>query len=259
MNILTTDKIKKSLIENLKSNTIKNKILILSKDPTEEVISYKRAIVKRCKDFAIDYIEKEFKDESQDEILSFINAYPKDYGFIVLSPFGNDELTYLKKNIELKDLDAFTYKSKGLAMKGDKAYLPATARAVTLFLEDRFEDLTGKNIVLANNTEIIGKPLALYLITKRATLTVINSSTQNRKEIIKNADIFISAIGKAKYFDRSYFRENITLIDVGTSVLDGKIYGDIDYDSLDGMDIDVLTNKKGIGAITTLSLLESLL
>lgn len=259
MNILTSDNIKKRLIEKLQGEKTENKILILSKNPSQEVLSYKNAIIKRCEKFDIDYIDKEFDKEDQEEILSFINSFPKDYGFIILSPFGDEDLSYLKNNIKLKDLDAFTYKSKGLAMKGDKKYLPATARAVALFLEDRFEDLTGKNIVLANNTEIIGKPLALYLITKRATLTVINSSTQNRKEIIKKADIFISAIGKAKYFDRSYFRENMTLIDVGTSVLDGKIYGDIDYDSLEDMDIDVLTNKKGIGAITTLSLLESLL
>ena len=81
----------------------------------------------------------------------------------------------------------------------------------------------------------------------------------NQKKKIKNCDIFISAIGKANYYNKDYFRDGQILLDVGVSFIDGKIYGDIDYDSLKDLDLDVVTCRNGVGSITTLSLLESLL
>ena len=99
----------------------------------------------------------------------------------------------------------------------------------------------------------------MYLVTMGATVTVLNSNSKNTKEIIRESDIFISAIGKANYYDLSYFKDGMTLIDVGTSLADGKILGDIDYNSLEKLNLEVLTNKKGIGAITTLCLLEGLI
>ncbi|MDO5048072.1 MAG: bifunctional 5,10-methylenetetrahydrofolate dehydrogenase/5,10-methenyltetrahydrofolate cyclohydrolase [Anaerococcus sp.] len=260
MKILSTDHIKNNLREKLKARDIKGKILLLSKDPSDEVIFYKNIIKKRAKDFDIAYIDHEFTSENQDQILNYINSFPENYGFIILSPFGKEEnLSLLRREIRLKDLDSFTYKSLGLSMEGERNGLPATAKAIAIFLEDKFKDLRGLNIVIANNTNIIGKPLASYLSSKDASLTIINKYSKNQREIIKKADIFISAIGRAQYYGKSYFRDGMVLIDVGTSVKDGLVYGDIDYESLKDLDLEVLTNKKGIGAITTLSLLEGLI
>ena len=260
MKILNTDEIKNSLIEKLGGHKFTNKLLLLSKNPTSEVLYYKKAIIKRCEQFDIEYVDCEFDKESPEEILAYINSFDKEDGYIILAPFGEGkDLTLLKDNIEIKDLDAFTYKALGHAMDGSTERLPQTSRAIVRFLEEKYSSLKGKHIVISNKTTTIGKPLAMNLVTKYATITMITRHTADQKELIKNADIFISAIGRANFYDKSYFSEGMLVVDVGTTYLDGKIIGDVDYKSLEDMDIEVLTNKKGIGALTTLMLLESLI
>lgn len=260
MKILNTDEIKNSLIEKLGGHKFTNKLLLLSKNPTSEVLYYKKAIIKRCEQFDIEYVDCEFTKESSEEILAYINSFDKEDGYIILAPFGEGkDLTLLKDNIEIKDLDAFTYKALGHAMDGSTERLPQTSRAIVRFLEEKYSSLKGKHIVISNKTTTIGKPLAMNLVTKYATITMITRHTADQKELIKNADIFISAIGRANFYDKSYFSEGMLVVDVGTTYLDGKIIGDVDYKSLENMDIEVLTNKKGIGALTTLMLLESLI
>lgn len=259
MKLLTTDKIKDKIINELKEGKIKNSIHLFSKNPTEEANFYKKMIIKRCVEFGISYKECEFGDKNISEILTYINTLDENDGYIILAPFGkDDDLTLLKNEIKLRDLDGFTYKSLGLGMEGDRSSLPATAKALARFIDDSFSDLRGINITIANRTTIIGKPLAAYLISRGATVTIINSATNNSKNYIKGSDIFITAIGRANYYDKSFFKDNMTIIDVGTSFVDGMLMGDVDYESLEDMNVNVLTNKKGIGAITTLCLLNSM-
>lgn len=260
MRVLNTDEIKKNLIDELTNHKFTGKLLLLSKNPTNEALYYKKAIIRRCEEFGIKYVDHEFTKEMPEEILAYINAFDKEDGYIILAPFGDEkDLTYLKNNIEIKDLDAFTYRSLGFSMEGVSRSLPQTARAIVRFLEEKYPSLRGKNIVISNKTTTIGKPLAMNLVSKYATVTMVTRHTADQRDLIKNADIFISAIGKANFYDKSYFSEGMLVVDVGTTYLDGKIVGDVDYESLEDMDIEVLTNKKGIGALTTLMLLESLI
>lgn len=260
MEILSTKSLKDTIINRLREHEFDNKILLLSKNPSDEVSHYKNVIIKRCEEFAIEYIDKEFKDETNDEMLDFINSYNSNDGFIILSPFGDGEnLTILKENIKLEDLDSFTYKSKGRIFDGDKYALPATARAIVRFMDNEKIAYKGKNIVIANNTNIIGRPLATYLASQRASVRIINSLTKNPKSIIRNSDIFISAIGKAEYYDESYFKDGSFIIDVGTSYKNGKIIGDIDCDSIADLDVKYLGSRNGIGSITTITLVEGLI
>jgi len=260
MKILNTNDIKKELINELNKSTIKNNLHILTMNPTKEVLSYKNYIIKRCKEFEIGYFYKEFNlSDSKEDIIAYTSLWDNNDGFIILLPFGNfNDLSYLKENIKLKDVDAFTYKSMGYAMAGDRNYLPATPKSIVKYLEKNIE-LESKNIVIANRTELIGLPLSTYLMNKGATVTVINSKTKNPIDYIKNSDIFISAIGKADYYDKSYFKDEQTIIDVGTSLVNGKIKGDVNYEDLKNLDVKVITCKKGIGAITTLTLLQGLI
>ncbi len=260
MEIISTKIIREEIIKRLKDHNFANKVLLLSKKPNEEALYYKKVIIKRCKEFGIEYIDKEFKDENNEKILDFINSYDPEDGFIVLAPFGDGEdLSILKENIRLKDLDSFTYKSQGKIFDGRKESLPATARAIVRFMDGQNIDYKGKNIVIANNTNIIGRPLATYLATQRASVRIINSLTKDPKSIIKNSDIFISAIGKAEYYDKSYFKDGSFIIDVGTSYKNGKIIGDVDYDSIKDLDGKYLGSKNGIGSITTITLVEGLI
>lgn len=260
MEILNTKILRKEIIDRLEEHEFTNKILLLSKNPSQEVNHYKEVIIKRCNEFNVAYIDKVFEEESQEEILDFLSTFDKEDGFIILAPFGDrDDLSLLKEKIDLKDLDSFTYKSLGKILDGDKKALPATARAVVGFMDHERVDYKGKRIVIANNTNIIGRPLAMYLAAKRASVTIINSLTKNPKDLIKNCDIFISAIGRAHFYDKTYFKDGQLLIDVGTSYKNGKIIGDIDSDSIADMDVKYLGSKNGIGSITTITLVEGLM
>lgn len=260
MEILNTKSLRKEIIDRLEGHDFTNKILLLSKNPSQEVNHYKEVILKRCKELGITYIDKVFEGESQEEILDYLSTFDKKDGFIILAPFGDKEdLSLLKEKINLKDLDSFTYKSLGKILDGDKKALPATARAVVSFMDHERLDYKGKRVVIANNTNIIGRPLAMYLASKRASVTIINSLTNNPKDLIKNCDIFISAIGNAHFYDKNYFKDGQLLIDVGTSYKNGRIIGDIDSDSISDMDVKYLGSKNGIGSITTLTLVEGLI
>lgn len=261
MKILTTDTIKNGLLKELRSNNIKSTLHILSKDLTDEGSAYKNFIVKRCKEFDINYKEKNFESFTNNEdIVTYTDNFNKNDSFIILLPFGCDKnLDYLRENIKLKDIDGFTYESMGKTMEAKEESLPATPRAIINFLESLDIDIKGKNIVIANSTNLIGMPLANYFTKKRAFTSLLNSSYPNPKKIIRGADIFISAIGKANYFTKEYFTDGQLLIDVGTSLVNGKIVGDINYKDLENLDLEVLTSKRGIGAITTLTLLKSLI
>lgn len=260
MQTLNTKTLRDKIIARLENYDFKNKILLLSKNPSEEVNHYKEVIIKRCEQLGIAYIDKGFKDESQKEILEFVNTFDIEDGFIILAPFGDrEDLRLLKEGIAIKDLDSFTYKSLGKILDGDKNSLPATARAVVSFMDHEGVDYKGKRIVIANNTNIIGRPLAMYLQAKRASVTIINSLIRNPKDLIKNSDIFISAIGRAEFYDKTYFKDGQLIIDVGTSYKNGKIIGDIDVDSISELDVKYLGSKSGVGSITTITLLEGLI
>ena len=260
MEILNTDKLKKQIIDKLEKTQINNKILILSMNPSSEETSYKNFIIKKCQQFGIDYVDKEFdSDVNPSEIIDFANGFDNEDGFILLLPFDNYKfLDEVRTGIKIKDLDGFTYASQGKALNGQLEYLPATPKAIAKFLQS-ITDVKGKNITIANRNTLIGLPLATYLSRSRATISIINSISKNQKELIYNSDIFISAIGRANHYDKSYFRDGQILIDVGTSYVNGMIVGDIDYQDLSDLDIKVLTSKKGIGALTTLTLIEGLI
>ena len=260
MEILNTNELKNSIINKLENSIINNKILILSMNPNNEEKSYKNFIIKKCEQFNIKYVDKEFQvDTNLNDIIAFTNSFDENDGFILLLPFNKyKNLDKIREGIKIKDLDGFTYNSQGKALNGFIDYLPATPQATARFLESIIE-IKGKNIVIANNTNLIGLPLATYLSKKGASISILNEFSKNQKTAILESDIFISAIGRANYFDNSYFKDGQILIDVGTSVVNGMIVGDINYDDLKDLDLKVLTSKRGIGALTTLTLIQSLI
>lgn len=261
MKIINSKDIKNNLLTKINRAKKNKKLLIISQGKNLSVSQYKNAILKRCKEYGINYLDKNFGDDKNHfDIIDYCENLENIDGFIILQPLSkNTDLDYLRKNMSFGDLDGFRYDSLGKIMDKNFKNLPQTARSIIKFIEYMDIDLKGKEIIIANSTNVIGKPLSMYLNYKKATVTLFNSKTINQKEKIKRADIFISAIGKANFYNSDYFRDGQVLIDAGTSFTDGKVYGDIDYDSLEKLNIDIVTCKNGVGSITTLSLIESLL
>lgn len=261
MKVLKSDNIKNELITNITNNKRKKNLLIISQSPDESVKQYKKSIIKRCKEFNIDFFDCEFDLKCNHcDIVKKVNSLENVSGFIVLQPLNpNTDLDYLRANIKHFDLDGFTYNSLGKIMTNKFENLPQTAKSVIRFIDEFDIEISGKNVVIANSNNVIGRPLAMYLNSKKATVTLFNSKTRNQKEKIKASDIFISAIGKPCFYDKSNFRDGQILIDVGISFKSGKIYGDIDLESIKDLDVKIVTSKAGVGSITTLSLLDSLI
>lgn len=261
MKIIKSNEIKNNLIEKINTCKKDKKILLLSQGEDKAVRQYKNAIIKRCEEFKIDYYDKEFSsNENHKDIMDYCKNLKNIDGFIVLQPLAkNTDINYLRKNMPFYDLDVFRYDSLGKIMDKKFENLPQTARSIIKFIDYMKLDLEAKNVIIANSTNVIGKPLAMYLNYKKACVTLFNSKTKNQIEKIKNSDIFISAIGKPNYYDDKYFRDGQVIIDVGTSFVDGKMYGDIDYKSLENLDVNIVTCKNGVASITTLSLIERLL
>ena len=117
-------------------------------------------------------------------------------------------------------------------------------------------NLIGKHCVIVGRSNLVGKPLVSLLEQKNCTVTLCHSKTQNLREITRQADIVICAIGKAKYFDVSYFKDNAIVIDVGINRDENnKIVGDVDIESLIDTNIQVTPTPGGTGVITTSQLM----
>ena len=137
--------------------------------------------------------------------------------------------------------------------------IPCTSKAVIEILDYYKIDLTGKNVVIVGRSNIVGKPLIPQFLNKNATITVCHSKTKNIDEILKNADIIVMAIGKAKFLKKNMIKENAILIDVGINFEDGKMVGDIDFEDVKEKAYAVTPVPGGIGAVTNSLLIDNII
>ena len=120
--------------------------------------------------------------------------------------------------------------------------------------------IEGANAVVVGRSEIVGKPLALSLLNKSATVTIAHSKTKDLKSVCKNADILCVSIGKAEFIDAEYIKENAVVIDIGINVLeDGSIKGDVKFDEAVNIASMITPVPNGVGSLTTTMLLSNLL
>lgn len=158
------------------------------------------------------------------------------------------------------DVDGLTSFNLGKLYSDNFNVIPATSLAILELLSHYQIDTEDKNIVIAGRSRLVTSPLSKILSSKQynANVSVIHSKTSNQKEFISNADIFISGVGKSKLFDKSYFKENSYVIDVGISIVEGKSYGDIDDTDLDNYLSGRAPYPGGVGPITVSGLYSNL-
>ena len=183
-------------------------------------------------------------------------------GMIIQLPLPNH--LNIEKVIDLIpseiDVDGLTTFNLGQLYSENLNIIPATSLAILELLAHYEIETEDKNIVIAGRSRLVTSPLSKILSSKKynGNVTVIHSKTSNPKEFISKADIFISAVGKSKIFDKSYFKEGSYVIDVGISIVDGKSYGDVDITDLDNYLIGRSPYPGGIGPITVSGLYSNL-
>lgn len=237
-------------------------IVRLGNDPSD--ISYEKAIIKNCDNLGIDtsVTELDIRIETDDLIkrIEGLNEDKSISGILVFRPLPKhiDEEKIRMALDPSKDVDCMHPLNLEKIFEGDDSgFAPCTPKGAMEILLHNDIPLEGKNVVVINRSMVVGKPLAMMLLKKNATVTICHSRTKNLPEITKNADIVMTALGKAKLLDDKYFNEDSIVIDIGVSLDDnGRISGDVDIDKVDDK-ISMLTPVPGgVGSVTTSILLK---
>ena len=157
-----------------------------------------------------------------------------------------------------KDVDGFHPQSAGALMIGSKGFLPCTPAGVIQLMKRSGVEMEGKNCVIVGRSNIVGKPMAMLMLRENATVTVTHSRTKNLKEVCKQADILIVAIGKPKFINEEYVKEGAVVIDVGIHRLEGKkLCGDVDFDAVEPHVSAITPVPGGVGPMTIAMLMDN--
>ena len=221
-------------------------------------LSYEKGAIKKIESLSLNTKVFEFDESiSSDDFLDEfkkINADKNIDGILLFRPLPKhiDEKKVINALDEKKDLDGISYKNIAKIFAGEKdGFAPCTAKAVMNI------ELEGKNVVVVGRSMVIGKPVAMMALGKNATVTICHSKTKNLKEVCKNADVLIVAVGRAKMINEEYKGDNAIVIDVGINFVDGKLCGDVDLSNVVNAAMATPV-PKGVGAVTTSVLAEHL-
>lgn len=204
------------------------------------------------------------EDTSEEDLLSMIgelNGDDKVHGIMVLFPLPKhiNEERVAESISKDKDVDGVNPINIGLLASTSGGVAPCTPSSVVEILKHTHGDLKGKHAVIIGRSNIVGKPLIQLLLREHMTVTVCHSRTSNLPMMASSGEILISAMGRPLMIDEKYVSEGATVIDVGTSELDGKIVGDCDLESVQQKAAYVTKVPGGVGTLTTTILIRTLL
>lgn len=211
-------------------------IVLVGNDPASEV--YVKKKLQKAETVGIRTTMKRMDENtSEEDVLKIVEQLNDDSdvdGFIVQAPLPKQvDFTKIVEMIKPeKDVDGWTSANMGRMFVGLPALMPATPLGVMKMLEYYEIELNGKNVTVIGRSNVVGKPLALMLLKKNATVTVCHSRTKNLSVHTKNADVVVAAVGKPGLVTANMIKEGAYVIDVGTTRVDGKIKGDVLFEEV---------------------------
>lgn len=239
-------------------------VIIVGDDPASKV--YVANKEKACEQLGITSYKYALPAETtNEELLSLIeklNNNKKVNGILCQLPLPKhlDEKLIINSIVPEKDVDAFHPQNVGKIMIGDFDFLPCTPAGVIEMLKYSGIEMSGKKCVVVGRSNIVGKPMAMLLLHNNATVTVCHSRTVNLKEECANADILVVAIGKAKFVTADMVKEGAIVIDVGMDRDEnGKLCGDVDFDSVSQKVGAITPVPGGVGPMTIAMLMKNTL
>ena len=194
------------------------------------------------------------------ERISALNADPAIHSILVQLPLPKhiDSARVLEAIDPAKDVDGFHAANLGALMAGRPGAVPCTPAGVMRLIEHAGVPLAGRRAVVIGRSNIVGKPLALLLLQKDATVTICHSKSGNLAEFTRNADILVAAVGRAKLVTGAMVKPGACVIDVGVNRLpDGKLAGDVDFASVQPVAGWITPVPGGVGPMTVAMLLEN--
>ncbi|WP_149709547.1 bifunctional methylenetetrahydrofolate dehydrogenase/methenyltetrahydrofolate cyclohydrolase FolD [Campylobacter concisus] len=237
-------------------------VVLVGEDKASQ--TYVRAKEKACNEYGIKSVAHRLSENTtQNELLALINVLNLDdsiHGILVQLPLPK----HIDTNVVLaaidprKDVDGFHAVNVGKLVSGLDGFVPCTPLGVMEILKEYGIDVAGLNAVVIGRSNIVGKPMANLLLNASATVTVTHSKTKNLKEICKNADLIVVAIGKPFFLKADMVKDGAVVVDVGINRLyDGRLVGDVDFEEVAPKCSYITPVPGGVGPMTIAMLLNN--
>lgn len=246
-------------VQALKEKGILPSLTIIRVGEKEEDLSYERGAKKRMEMLGIECQVLAFSEDiSQTELEKAFRAVNEDegvHGILLFQPLPEHlDAEPLKQMIDpLKDVDGMSMTNMAKIFAGEKdGFAPCTAEAVMELLNYNKVELAGKRVVIAGRSLVVGKPLAMMMLAENATVTICHSRTKEFDRTCRNAEVLVTAIGKARMITEEMVAQDAVVVDVGINVdNDGNLCGDVDYETVKERASLITPVPRGVGSVTT--------
>ena len=236
-------------------------VIVVGDDPASAI--YVRNKERACIKLGMNSQVLRFPAETtQEEILNTVRLLNQDdsvHGILVQLPLPRhiDEQAVLRAIDPDKDVDGFHAMNAGRLMNGEPGFVACTPKGVMRLLEVSGVELDGKNAVVVGRSNIVGKPMALLLLQKNCTVTIAHSHTKDLTAVTRSADILVVAVGRAGFITGDMIKPGAAVMDVGINRVDGKVVGDVDFESAKEVASCITPVPGGVGAMTIAMLMEN--
>ena len=236
-------------------------VIVVGDDPASAI--YVRNKERACVKLGMNSQVLRFPAETtQEEILNTVRLLNQDdsvHGILVQLPLPRhiDEQAVLRAIDPDKDVDGFHAMNAGRLMNGELGFVACTPKGVMRLLEVSGVELDGKNAVVVGRSNIVGKPMALLLLQKNCTVTIAHSHTKDLAAVTRSADILVVAVGRAGFITGDMIKPGAAVMDVGINRVDGKVVGDVDFESAKEVASCITPVPGGVGAMTIAMLMEN--
>ena len=252
----------KEIVEKKNIRPAELAVIIVGENPASQV--YVRNKTRACEKvgFYSETIKLEENISENDLIkkIEELNENDKIDGILVQLPLPKhiDELKVINSIKPEKDVDGFSNVNVGKMVIGDESgFLSCTPYGIMQLLEGYDIDVDGKDVVVVGRSNIVGKPMAMMLIQKGATVQVCNSRTKDLSKKLKKADIIVVAVGVPRMIKATDVKEGVVVIDVGINRVDGKLCGDVNYEDVAQKASYITPVPGGVGPMTIASLIKN--
>lgn len=193
------------------------------------------------------------------ESVARLNSDPAIHGILVQLPLPSQDTEAVIEAVSAeKDVDGFHPENIGRLFSGRPRFVPCTPGGIMTLFEEYGIDCEGKRAVVVGRSIDVGRPMAALLLNANATVTICHSKTQNLEEEMKNADILVSAVGKAQFVTPAMVKEGAVVVDVGINQdANGKLCGDVDFEAVRQIASAITPVPGGVGPMTIATLMEN--
>lgn len=267
--ILDGKKLREELLASYKNiiekENLKIKLAIIQVGDNEASNIYVKNKEKYCNMVGIKTdIYKLSSDTKEEELINLIdklNKIKEVTGIILQSPVPKhiDYDRCSKTILSSKDVDGFTKENIYKLYMNEDTIMPATVKGIIVLLKKYNINIDGSNVVIIGRGNIVGKPLSLALTNENATVSLLHSHTKDITKYTKEADIIISACGTPKIITSDMIKDNSVVIDVGVNRINGKIVGDVDFESVSKKASYITPNPGGVGPMTITMIIDNLI